>query len=173
MDQYRGTRVSREDISFADIALKPCPTYLYDIYDRKMFTIDGFVCTNASNLTDAGFTAAPYNLNTGLYLTQELNPDVLFGAGQGFPFRIRRPTLLGYQVDDPAVSEGRTGSTDINVINLTTGRVVNHYSVKGTVKLTQTSLNIPGDYYISVTTRPVDRKKFGEIDWQVFLEASD
>ena len=172
MDQYEGFPVSKSEIKNAGLKLVPCPALLHDFNGKKLYSTKGFICSNQDKFEDAGFTAAPINLTTGLFLAQEVSSDIADGAGQGFPFRVLRPTILTYQVDDPAVADGKKGSVDFYLYNLSTGRETLLAEVEGSIASTQTFINLPGDYAVIVKTHPTDLIKYGEIGWEIEVQGS-
>lgn len=169
LESYTSYPVSRGDMRMAGMKSTTCPAYIIDTTSNKMYRVGSrFICSRSAlaRVLDAGFIHAPLNLGLTMFLARNPSNEGI-GTQTGLPFRILRSTPLDYSVDDP--SEG-SGSTDIYLNNLVTSKTAAHLvSVTGNIQGTTTYINVPGDYFLRITTSPHSQATLGDIEWKYEL----
>lgn len=165
MQPYENGPLTKADIKDSEVKTNACPGQLLDLDSGSLYKLKGLTCTKRDTLEDAYFLHAPFNLARQVFMATEI-----FESEEGdyvsYPFRIVKPSLLRYSVQDPT---GGKGSTTIEMVDMATGKAVYTIvkGVKGTIQGSVTSLNIPGDYYFFVDTSPSDPAENGDISWSL------
>jgi hypothetical protein len=170
MPPIEGFSVTERDLKEASIKTSACPKAILDAASGGMVSLgQGFVCTK-SDLSDAGMTAAPFSVGTGLFMGTEIQ---LEGSGEAtsVPFRISTPTAISYSVSDP--SEGGKGSLKAYLIELKSGKRTEIISVKGSIDGATTSINIPGEYFLLVKPTSANVARSGELSYSLSLQGAN
>ena len=167
MDPYEGSPVSMRDLADASIKPVPCPKSILASSAEGMVDIpSGTVCSK-KDMGDAGMTAASFNLVSGLFLAPSINVEGT-EATTTLPFRVGAPTRVSYEVSDP--SPNGTGGFKVLLVNLETGKETPFISSRGSVGSGESTINVTGDYYLRIETRPTSPKKNGPLSYAVAIE---
>jgi hypothetical protein len=165
MEPYEGYPVTAADMKDARMKPLACPSYLLDLNFGKVYPLaKNYVCTRRFDPIDAGFTPAPFNLGSGLFMS--IDPDIdSYGDWTSLPFRISGPTPITYTVDDPA--DGK-GEFNLYLMDLATGRRVTQLvNVRGSIANTTTFINTPGDYYFYARSDSYEPQENGDIQFTI------
>lgn len=170
MQPFEGFSVTERDLKDASVKTSACPKAILDTASGGMVSLGkGFVCTK-NDLSDAGMTAAPFSVGSGLFIGTEIQ---LEGSGEAtsVPFRIAGPTPITYSVSDP--SEGGKGSMKAYLVELTSGKRTEIISVRGSIDGATTSINIPGEYFLLVKPTSANATRNGELSYSLSLQGAN
>lgn len=165
MYPYENGTLTSADLKDSEIKTSKCPSQLLDLDSGNLYKLKGATCTKRDSLEDAYFLQAPFNLARQVFMATEIF-EAEEGSYTSYPFRIIKPSLLRYSVQDPT---GGKGKTSIYMMDMATGKAVYTIvkGVKGSIQGSTTSLNIPGDYFFMVETDPSDPEENGDISWSL------
>jgi len=168
MDQYEGFSLSTRDLADASVKTIDCPKSILDSSASAIIDLpSGTVCMK-KDPSDSGMTPTPFNLATGLFLTNSLLLDGS-GATRSLPFRVTPSSRLTYSVEDP--SPGGKGLFKMNLIEMGSGKKTTLFNLRGAVSNGSTALNQKsGDYYLEIEVKSFDAAKNGELSYTVSVE---